>query len=388
LHALAVERQMRRVIFVIVERELRRTPGLLPWMKALLTGRTDVDVAQVPVAQVERALRDGLGPMLAHISARAGLIDGQIAQQIQAADLTARVLTGEKIDVLRDVLEAAAAVGCQPVLLKGVSAALRYYPEAHLRTMGDIDLLVRSDQQAVLEQQLRALGFRQASHEPPAAFIGRHHSMPFWHNTRPVCVEVHSRLHPRQYALAQDPTFSFDAVRSELSPLTVQGHAAMTMNHELHLVYTSARWAERFEHHRGMFAMLDVSLLLTRYENDLDWQRVQRLVEGSWSTAALKLMISFLVRCELVRVPSEILDWLRERDPHTNTVSIMALHRLIFRYLIQRREFGHLLSTQRNMETVWSVLMRPSTPMRNFLRLPYSLAGSAYREYIAPTAKS
>jgi hypothetical protein len=50
-------------------------------MKALLTGRTDVDVAQMPVAQVKRALRDGLGPMLAHISARAGLIDGQIAQQ-------------------------------------------------------------------------------------------------------------------------------------------------------------------------------------------------------------------------------------------------------------------------------------------------------------------
>jgi hypothetical protein len=366
-----------------VKHDRRAAPGLLPLIQALIAQRRDADLGYLSLTELELALRRGLGPVLEYVSANAAAIDVSFADRIRAADLTARVLTGEKIDVLVDVLDAAAAVGCRPVLLKGISAAFRYYPEPHLRTMGDLDLFVRPHQQTALERQLCALGFRQASHEPPAAFIDRHHSMPFWHRQRSVCIEVHSRLHPRQHPLARDPTYSYEAVTSHVSELSVKGRNAATMNDELHLLYTSARWAERFDHHRGIFAILDVAQLLARQGRDLDWDHVYRLADGSWSGTALNVMLSFLQECELVQLPSEVLSRVSKQDHHTNAVTVAALHAFAARYLIQRKPFGRVLNTQRSVETVWSVLVRPSTPARNILRIPYSLVGAAYRAHLA-----
>jgi putative nucleotidyltransferase-like protein len=361
--------------------------GLLPLLQALVAQRTDADCRYLSLSELELAVRDGLGPILAHVSGGASAVAPSMADQIRAADLTARILTGEKVDLLVDVLDAAAAVGCRPVLLKGISAAFRYYREPHLRTMGDIDLFVRTDQQTTLERELRALGFRQASHEPAAAFVDRHHSMPFWHRQRPVCIEVHTRLHPRQHALACDRTYSYESVTALLSSVNVEGRSAATMNDELHLVYTSARWAERFDHHRGIFAILDVAQLLAGRGRDLNWDHVYRLAAGSWSGTALNLMLSFLHKYALVRLPSEVLSRVSRHDRHTNAATLGALHALAARYLIQRKPFGRVLNTQRNVETIWSVLIRPSTPASNMLRIPYSLVGAAYRTQNALTGR-
>jgi putative nucleotidyltransferase-like protein len=358
-----------------------RDGGLFPVIRSLL-GHTKVDIDNLCPSQIDLALQSGLGPVLAHIAAPGHVVDSRVQAAIRAADLTARLLTAEKLDVLLEVLDAAQAAGCRPLLLKGISAALRYYPEPHMRTMGDIDLLVAFDQQRKFEDELRRRKFYQASHEPPAAFVGRHHSMPFWHREHPVCVEVHVKLHPRQYILASDPRFTFDAMESHLSPMMIQGRSATTMNHELHLVYTITRWAERLEYQRGVFPMLDVGQLLRDYGNIIDWSCVRRLVERSWAITALNLMLSFLSKYELVPVPSDVLQWLVRNDHYTNALSMGALHRLLWRYVILRKPFSDVLGTQNNMETIWSVLVRPSTPTRNLLRIPYSLAGSAYRTYV------
>jgi len=164
--------------------------------------------------------------------------------------------------------------------------------------------------------------------------------------------------------------------------MMIQGRSATTMNHELHLVYTITRWAERLEYQRGVFPMLDVGQLLRDYGNIIDWSCVRRLVERSWAITALNLMLSFLSKYELVPVPSDVLQWLVRNDRYTNALSMGALHQLLWRYVILRKPFSDVLGTQNNMETIWSVLVRPSTPTRNLLRIPYSLAGSAYRTYV------
>ena len=45
----------------------------------------------------------------------------------------------------------------RPVLLKGVATALQYYAAPHLRTMGDIDLLVTADERSAAEAELERL---------------------------------------------------------------------------------------------------------------------------------------------------------------------------------------------------------------------------------------
>jgi hypothetical protein len=315
---------------------------------------------------------------VARVTADAATHSNPWREAIRAADLTGRLLTAEKYDALRDVLRVAATVGCRPVLLKGISTALRYYPSPHLRPMGDIDILVPENRQAALEQELHGLGFRQVSHEPEDAFVRRHHSMPFWHGERRVWLEVHTRLHPRQYALASEPLFSA-AITSEVAEIAVGTERADVMTHERQLVYTSARWSETFDDSRGIFPLLDAAFLIRTQGASLDWDRVCAIVNGSWAATALNLMLGYLSNSGLAETPASVKHWLQANDRYSTPLSLWVLNRLISHYLIDGEPFGGILTTRENVAAVWGAMVRPGLPWFNVLRTPYSVCGSLYR---------
>jgi len=110
--------------------------------------------------------------------------------------------------------------------------------------------------------------------EPADAFAGWHHSMPFHCLRRGTWIDVHSSVYPPHHPHAQDPLFSWEAIISQLSPVTVGQQTAYVMNHELQLVFTSARWAEEFDPARGLYPILDAALLIGMHRDTLDWDRI------------------------------------------------------------------------------------------------------------------
>ncbi len=344
-----------------------RVSGVLRLLHALTAGQTDLDLDVLDASVVEHALERGLGPVLAHVTSASGPSStNACASRIRAANLTARVLTAVKYDVIADVLSAADSIGCRVGLLKGTATAVRYYPAPHLRTMGDIDLLVTTDRQLEFEALLRGLGFRQTSNQPPAAFVGRHHSMPFWHPERHVWIDVHTALYPRQYPLAQAAMFSPDAIWAQLAPIDIAGGAGYVMPHELQLVFSSARWVERFDADRGVYPLLDVSLLIHRHGSALDWDCMLATVDRSWAATALRVMLGYLCRRALAPVPSSVLTALAARDRHAGRVSVALLHRLADAAIDGHTPFCASLS--------WSALTRPASPTANLLAVPRHLA--------------
>jgi hypothetical protein len=353
---------------------IRVPPGVLPLLRALTTGRGGNACTGLAPSTIESLVERGLGPVLAHVAQNVGGSQHlRLAHRIHAADLTARALTADKYSALSDVLSAARDVDCQVVLLKGAATALRYYPAPHLRAMGDLDLLVASDRQCALEGRLRALGFRQRSQHPAESFVGRHHSMPFRHPEREVWIDVHTQVSPRQYPLARDDRFSWAAVASQLSPIAVGGQTTYTMNHELQLVYTSARWAERFDGERGVHPVLDAALLLHRHSDVLDWDRMVAAVRGSWAATALRLMLSYVAATDLAPVPPEALRRFAAVDRHANQIAVALLHRMITTYMVEGQPFGPA-PTAYHVQLVWRTLLRPMSPTANLLAVPYHLA--------------
>jgi hypothetical protein len=348
-----------------------------------VSGARDVDCGSLGGAVINRAIRAGLGPVVAHVTADAPVADAPHADAIRGADWTARLFTAEKCDVLTQVLEAARRVDCRLVLLKGMSTALRYYPAPHLRTMGDIDLLAFTEKHVDLERELRGLGFRQQSHEPAGAFVHRHHGMPFLHRDGRVWIEIHTRLHPRQHPLAKEPRFSPEIVSAELSEIALGSGSTLVMSHERQLVYTSARWSEMFDGRRGVFPLLDAAFLLRTHGEILDWDRICRIVQGSWATTALRVMLTSLVRVGLAEPPAPVLIWLAANDRYSSQLSLAVVTRLIGNYLIGGAPYGRLLTTRDNVEAVWGAMFRPCLPWFNILRTPYSVCGSLCRSQLA-----
>jgi hypothetical protein len=344
-------------------------------LRAFTTRARSLDWAAVPPDAIERALQIGLGPVLAHAAHIAGATRHlHFADRVHAAELTARVLTAEKFHTLSDVLNAARGIDCRLVLLKGAATALSYYPEPHLRTMGDIDVLVPAEHQSLLEAKLRSLGLQQHSSEPAETFVGRHHSMPFCDVQRGTWVDVHSKLCPPEHPMAADALFSWVTVNSHLLPVTVGMQTAFTMDHERQLIYTSTRWADTFNPGRGLYPILDAALLIQKHGDTLDWDVVLATIRKSWAATALHLMLSCLDRWELAVVPPAVLNTLVTAEHRLNRFSIRLLHRLITEYVVEGRPFGLAVTTQGHLEKMWNSLLGPRSPTANLLSVPYHIA--------------
>ena len=308
------------------------------------------------------AIEAGLRTYLSYITqASSASLSVPVRQSIQAADLTARVVTGATFDAVEAIVDAAQAAGCRPILLKGGATALRSYPEPHQRTMGDIDVLVSPDELRALEAELRRLGFAQTSDIPESRYALHHHSKPFFHPGRSVWVEVHSRPFPPRSPVWQDPRYSFDAMSSHLAPLVVGDCSVDVLDHHWQLIYVAIRWAEMLHAERGAFPLLDAALLIRLHGHELDWDRICDTVQGSWAIAALRLMLSYLQRWRMAVIPASVLPRLATRDPFGSAVSIWVLHRLVTAFVLGRREPGALL-TRRVVRTTWSTLVDATSP--------------------------
>ena len=351
-------------------------PGLLPILGAVTTGDIGFDLGTLDPLTITEAVKNGLGAILAHISRNNPVnLRSALAEEIRAADLTARIVTADTLDAIRHILRACDTAAYRPLLIKGAAVALIYYPEAHLRTMGDVDVCVPLAYQADFEAKLRALGFIQTSPTPAEFYERHHHSMPFWHRQWGVWVEVHTRLFPPNSLLADDSRFALESIEPHLHKLAVQGGSARAMNSELQLLYTCTRWMEGLNIERGIFPMLDVALLMRNKGYTLDWDKVFLMLRGSSAaaTTAMHTMLSYLCHRGIVSMPPDVLARLAVLDQYTNRVSLWILHRLISIFLIERKPYGPFL-TENITRIIWSALLQTPTPFRNLLKLPYHIA--------------
>jgi hypothetical protein len=205
--------------------------GLIPVLRAGVSGRNDFDPALLDPASVRWAVHAGLGPLICHISRShlSGLADAVSQDLLRSADLVAQLTMSDALDALEEILAASADIAREIILLKGISICQYLYPVPHLRTMGDIDLLVPVHSQQRIETLLFDLGYRQQSNRPAGYYETHHHSMPFFHPVRQIWVEVHTTLFSNANA-ASDPVFSPSHVGSQTVPITFRGNETNRLN--------------------------------------------------------------------------------------------------------------------------------------------------------------
>jgi hypothetical protein len=287
---------------------------VLTLLRGLAARDTHIDLTAIAPSVIERALELGLGPVVAHLAGTADRLPGRpYVERIRAAELTAHALTTAAYDSLARALAVAREIECPVILLKGAATALLYYPSPHLRPMGDIDLLVPVDRRAAFEEALRRSNFRQFPIDPWVNYDDHLHSAPFWDPERGVWIEVHTSVFPRDYRLARNPRFSQAAIAAQLTPIAVRDQTAYAMNHELQLIYTSARWSEMFNPRHGVYPILDAALLIRQHRDTLDWERILTLVQGSWAALPLHLMLWYLDESDLSPIPLDVLHALGTR---------------------------------------------------------------------------
>jgi hypothetical protein len=131
------------------------------WRQAWTAAGADPDRLAV------RSVVLGLAPMLHY---RLSEIGSQLPERAAAKLAAARDAHRQRnLSILKqvgEIIEALGRQGVRPIALKGVHLAALVYPEAGLRPMNDIDLLIEPDQMATTANTLTTLGYA-ARHTSP-----------------------------------------------------------------------------------------------------------------------------------------------------------------------------------------------------------------------------
>jgi hypothetical protein len=170
---------------------------------------------------ISHADRHHVAPRLYRTLERAGVL-GRVPQLVaeELEDIYLQTLAhnlrqNARVPVLVDAL---AAEGIDAVLLKGSAWVPLVYDDAGLRSLGDVDVLVHTDQVAAAARVLEARGFR-TSDPAVTTHVDHHHHSPLVSADGSTIVELHRRLGPTSSWLGYD----LDGLWSRVQPTTRNG---------------------------------------------------------------------------------------------------------------------------------------------------------------------
>jgi Uncharacterised nucleotidyltransferase len=360
---------------------LRSYPQLLPLFQAAAQGRKNVPLATLDTSCVHWALETGLGPLLFHVTQE----DPQAPTSplwplLRGADLTAQVLIAEHLEAMGEILDACQGRVQTITLLKGISIAEQYYPLPYLRLMRDIDFLIAETDLPAVEGVLSALGYSQPFQQSERNGVSFHHGNPFVHQQKGIWVEVHWGLFSSLTPFGADRLFQREHLTAQLQSSTFQGRNVMRLSDEMQLVYIASHWAR--DHNLtsvlgATIAMLDIIYLLRHRKRPLDWEKIFEWLHSSVVTTPLYLLLTYLQRYRLIDVAPEILTELSRQQSSFGPPTLVILHSLIDRYMVDGRSYGPMLN-ERNLSILWSTLLLPGPPWRNLLRVPWHLLPSRH----------
>jgi hypothetical protein len=341
-------------------------------LQAIVDDRSDFDIRGYSDTVVRQAIDVGLGPSLYRVTRHGKR--GVWHDALRAQDLAARVECQDRLDGLEEILTTLPReLSAEVLWLKGVSLSQRVYPEAHLRMMGDIDLLVPSALQSELENVLRGLGYVQRSPEQPAFYARHHHSMPFVHTRKKIIVEVHTVLFPPATRLASTELFRPESILRRRVVDEFRGFHINRLDDETELAYLATHWInERRCFGTAVIPMLDLAQLIRRQSAGFDWDGLFKTLNNSPAAPYVRVALGFLHDRVGIRLDIANRQRLAELVTRPQAVVDPCLHWMIDRHALAAAPFGRLWT--RNMANVaWDTLLAPNSGWANLVSLPWCL---------------
>jgi hypothetical protein len=173
---------------------------------------------------------------------------------------------------LRKILAAFNARSIPVIVLKGTLLAEQLYENPGLRTVTDMDILVRPVDVPASDALLRDMGYMQR--EAPAKWAGHFHGAPYSRRGQlPFFVELHHDL--VNHALAD---ISLDDIWRRARPFPQPGVAPLVLSPEDTLIYLSYQFS-RYDNQLLKY-LCDVSRLMYKYNSMLDWDYIVKSAKG------------------------------------------------------------------------------------------------------------
>ena len=336
--------------------------------------------AEVTVSdtQLREAAKGGLGPLLYHV-----LNDTHWPASIAATDalrhvdLVAQLSHQNRSEVTCHLLDVCAHEAIPVTLLKGMFVSSHCYPAEHLRPMNDVDILVDGGHRSRLEGVLKSTDFRSAIdyvHRDADA-----HGPPLLHVRRNVWIEVHTALFPTDSLLRANHLFNAASINAHTREWAFRGRQALRLTDEFHLAYLASYWVRDIMknrmHSSFVIPLLDAIYLLKRAENQFEWDSFLSALDNEFAAASVCLLLWFMNRHELARIPSGVLTELQRRQRIVGRTENALFSRMIERSMLRARPLmGRFGDRHPTIElAALHVLLTPSPVPAKIAALPWTM---------------
>jgi len=229
---------------------------------------------------VDQAEMQGVAPLLyTHLSAAGQELPGSQQRILRSLFQRSRRANILRNRVAADILAAFDAQQIDSYLVKGIALANIIYDSPGLRSMRDIDLLLRKQDLERACSILAEYGFSTAPHHRiPEKY---YHLPPMYKRVSglPITIEIHHELLPQQSSY---PVWTYENLCHAPQQLSIEGTNARTIDLETNLYYLylhGLRAPLTYEPYRLIHAA-DLISLTERFWDRMDWDRVRTLFPG------------------------------------------------------------------------------------------------------------
>jgi hypothetical protein len=339
------------------------------------SGSSCIQLDEFPDAQFQWVVNAGMAPLLFYV-VRDGVdrISPARRDVLRGADLTALVRHGVLIDATKEVIDACRNAGTRVTLLKGISISDQYYPAAHLRPMGDIDVFVSESVYDTVESAVLELGYRRRSdHEQRE---GAHHGAPLFSPDRRTWIEIHKALFSKGTAPRRSRVFSPSHVAACVVGSSFHGRAVGRFSDELQLIYIATSWLHDLSRYGTnpsfVSPLFDALYLLKSTKRTFDWEGLLDSLDNSMPAASLYVMLAYFSRRGLFDVERTILRRLASLQDIVGAPELRIVLGILHIHLIGGRPFPRWFS-EWHATIVLNTLLEPGSRARRLASLPWNI---------------
>jgi hypothetical protein len=170
--------------------------------------------------------------------------------------------------------------GIAVIVLKGAYLAEVVYGDVALRSMSDVDLMVRQRDLARVEARLFEMGYAQRENpEADMDYAAHHHLHPL---TKPggVPIEIHWTIERP----TEPFTIDVEGLWERARPATIAGVEVLALAPEDLLLHLCLHTAFNHQFLLGLRSCWDILETIRHHGNDIDWEQVQRRAR-QWGVA-------------------------------------------------------------------------------------------------------
>ena len=245
------------------------------------------------------------------------------------------------------------------IALKGAALAELVYPQIGLRTMGDIDLLVRKDDLARVEAIIEDMGFRanESYRSKEWYHTQHHHLVPYESGDRILKLDVHHDITTVDSCIR----VPVESLWSHAQMVRISTMACLTLSWEHMLLHLALHMADQNFFLGDLRGLCDVAEIVRRFPGDIDWDELARVARAWGCERQLFFVLTLAHDAVGAAVPPQVLGRLRRQ------VSLLPLEERLVRFLCLRAAL--IFKGSRQVIDDWVLLDLVEGLLRNHSRV-------------------